>query len=211
MADPLPNDVLGWMLPNAPGDPAGVVEKGLLDMPLPNAPFGADADMLASPLGALDFPKILLVAPFVPKPELPNPDAGAGAAVLLAFSLATKLLDAPPKPELPNTGTGAAAMLASSFAVFAAPNIDNGAPFCVSPPDAAVANADVPDCGPKLNVGFGADEAPVEPNAEPPEGPNENLGFSVSSAAALGTSEVSVGLDAAFVLLPDPNTGADEG
>lgn len=71
----LPNDeVPCWMLPNATGDPAGVVEKGLLDTPLPNALLGVVVDIFASPLGsgALDFPK----APFVPKLELPNTDAG---------------------------------------------------------------------------------------------------------------------------------------
>jgi len=181
LADPLPNDeVLGWVLPNATGDPAGVVEKGLFDMLLPNVLLGVGVDMLAS--GALDFPKILFEAPFVPKLELPNTDAGAGAAALLA----------------------------SSLAVFAAPKIDNGASFFVSPPDAAVANADVPDCGPKANVDLDADEAPVEPNAELPEGLNENLGFSVSGAMVLGASEVSAGFDAA-VVLPPPNTDVDDG
>lgn len=129
--------------------------------------------------------------------------------------MAATLLDAPPKPEPPNTeaGAGAAALLASSLAVFAAPKIDNGASFFVSPPDAAAPNADAPDGAPKLNVVLGADdalEAPVEPNAEPLEGLNENLSLPGSGAAVLGSSEVSAGFDVA-VVLPPPNTGADEG
>jgi len=107
------------------------------------------------------------------------------------------LLDAPLKLELPNTD---AALLPSSLA---APKIDNGASFFVSPPDVAVVKADVPDCGEKLNVDLGAEEAPV---------PKENLGFSGSDAAVFGApSEVSAGFDAAAVLLPDPNIGVDEG
>lgn len=211
LADPLSNnEALGWVLPNATGDPAGVVEKGLFDTPLPNALMGTDVDMIAFGSGALDFPKILLEALFVPKLGLPNTDAGSAAAGLLASSWGDMLLNAPLKPELPNTaaGAGEVALLASSLAVFAAPKMDNGVSFFASLPDAAVAN-DVPGCDAKENVDLGADEALVEPNAEPPEGPNENLGFSVSGTAALGASEVSAGFDTVIVLLPDPNT--DEG
>lgn len=189
MVDPLPNaKAPGWVLPNTVGDPAGVVENALLDVALPNTLLGVDVDVLASPLGceALDFSKILLETPF-------------------AFA---------PKPEPPKTtGAEAPALLPSSLVAFAAPKIDNGVSvFFASPPDGAVAKADVPDGAPKLGVDLGADEAPVKPNAEPPEsGPNENLGVSVSAALGLGASEVSAGFDAAAALLPDPNTDADVG
>lgn len=189
LVDPLPNArVLDWVLPNTAGEPAGVVENTLLDVASPNTLFGVDVDVLASPLGcgALDFSKILLepLFAFAPKAEPPK---AAGAEVL--------------------------ALLPSSLVAFAAPKIDNGVSvFFTSPPDdGAVAKVDVSGA-PKPGVNLGADEAPVKPNAEPPEsGPNENLGISVSAALGLGTSEVSAGFDAAVTLLPGPNTDADVG
>lgn len=123
------------------------MEKRLPDTLLPNAVLGVDVDVLASPLGseALDFPKILFEAPFAPKLEPPNTGAGAG--------------------------TGAVALLPSSLVAFAAPKIDNGVSvFFESPPNAAGAKGDVPDDAPKFIVGLGADEAPVETNAELLEG-----------------------------------------
>lgn len=188
--DPLPNArALGWVLPNTAGEPAGVVENALLDVASPNTLFGVDVDVLASPLGcrAPDFSKILLEPPFAFTPKA-EPLKTAGADVL--------------------------ALLPSSLVTFAAPKIDNGASvFFTSPPDdGAVAKADVPDGAPKLGIDLGADEAPVNPNAEPPEsGPNENLGISVSAPLGLGTSEVSAGFDAAVTLLPEPNADADVG
>lgn len=142
LVGPLPNArVLDWVLPNTAGEPAGVVENTLLDVASPNTLFGVDVDVLASPLG---FSKTLLepLFAFAPKAEPPKI---VGAEVL--------------------------ALLPSSLVALAAPKIDNGASvFFTSPPDdGAVAKADVPDGAPKLGVDLGADEAPVKPNAEPPE------------------------------------------
>lgn len=190
LVDALPNaNAPGWALPNTTGDPAGVVENVLLDAALPNTLLGVDVDVLASPLGcgALDFSKILLETPF-------------------AFA---------PKPEPPKTAAvEAPALLPSSLVAFAAPKIDNGTSvFFASPPDEGdVAKADIPDGAPKLGVDLGADEAPVKPDAGPPEnGPNKNLGVSDSAPLGLCASEVSAGFDAAVALPPEPNTDVDVG
>lgn len=188
LVDPFPNaKAPGWPLPNATGDPVGVVENVLPDVALPNTLLSVDVDVIASPLGcgALDFSKMLLETPFafVPKPEPPK----------------TAALEAP-------------ALLPSSLIAFAAPKIDNGASgFFTSPlDDEAVTKADIPDGAPKLGVDLGSDEALVKPDAEPLDsGPNENLDVSVSTPLGLGASGVSAGFDVAVAVLPEPNTDAD--